>query len=153
MTQSTLVEVPPVRFSPWTRWARRRELKSKDGQPSLGVYVWARFEQPPSSDARPYPDLPAEVIYVGQTNDLNVRPLGAHRHHRLASYRETYRKDPTCERLYVSVHHVEPFVRADARSHALWAYTRYLEALIGWEYVQKYGRRPALDYKRGKDKV
>jgi hypothetical protein len=46
---------------------------------------------------------------------------------------------------------IGPFRRSDPECHALRAYTRYLEARIGWEYARKFGRRPRLDYKKGKD--
>jgi hypothetical protein len=151
MSRASAIDVPPVAFTPWVRWKKRHELRSKDGQPSMGVYLWARFRRPPVPQASPYPELPPEVVYVGQTNNLNVRPLGVPRHHRLAHYIDTF-GDREHRHLYVSVCHVRPFIRNDSDCYSLWAYTRYLEARLYWEYVQRYRRRPALDYKSGKER-
>ena len=61
-----------------------------------------------------------------------------------------FKDDPELENLYVSVFHVEPFKPGGGRSRLLRAYTRYVEDLIYWEYTRRFGRRAALDYKKGK---
>jgi hypothetical protein len=119
------------------------------GSPCMGVYVWAHFRTPPSPDSRPFPRLPKELVYIGEANDLNVRPLTG-RHHRLKHYVDQFR-DRDYEHLYVSVCDVGPFRRSNAKCHALRAFTKYIEARIGWEYTRKFGRRPRLDYKKDKD--
>jgi hypothetical protein len=146
-----LLREPPIAFSTWTRWQDRSRLRHPDAQPHMGVYLWARFRTPPDASSVPYPDLCEEVIYVGETNDLNVRPLGSTRHHRVANYLELFPDDPTLARLYVAVCTIAPFQPQDAACHAWRAFTRHLEARIAWEYTKLVGRRPLLDYKRGKD--
>jgi hypothetical protein len=142
---------PPVTFSPWTPWQERSRLRTPDAHATMGVYLWARFSTAPDASSFPYPDLREEVIYVGETNDLNVRPLGPTRHHRVTNYLELFPDDPTLAQLHVAVCTVAPFRPQDAACHAWRAFTRYLEARIGWEYTKRFGRRPLLDYKRGKD--
>ena len=80
-----LMVEPDIRFSQWALWRERESLKSPDGQPSMGAYLWGHFPSGPPA-ASPYPELPKELIYVGETNDLNTRPLGGTRHHRLKHY-------------------------------------------------------------------
>ena len=74
---------PKIRFSKWVRWSDRGALGKSS--PCMGVYVWAHFRTAPPRDSRPFPDLPEELIYVGEGNDLNIRPLTG-RHHRLKHY-------------------------------------------------------------------
>jgi hypothetical protein len=145
----TLTDLP-IQFSQWTAWHDRSRLETPDSQPTMGVYLWARFVGTPPA-LPPYPSLSDELIYVGETNDLNVRPLGP-RHHRVENYLELFAKvDPGLQQLYVSVYGVRPFRPKDQECHAWRAYTRHLEARIAWEYTKQFGRRPLLDYKRGKD--
>src|SRR3990170_667978 len=83
---------PPVRFSPWVQWHERGGLKS--GHPEVGVYLWAYVDPPTNRLPDPsWPDLPSELIYAGETNNLNRRPLGSG-HHRLKHYRDTFPGDP-----------------------------------------------------------
>ena len=84
---------------------------------------------------------------------MNARPLGVEgqRHHRLTHYRRTYPADKELGCLYVSVFHVRPFRRRDSVCHAYRAFTRYVEDLVYWEYTRRFGQRPALDYKTGKE--
>jgi hypothetical protein len=114
------------------------------------VYVWGRFSRPPTATARPYPEIPRELIYAGETNNLNRRPLSGNTHHRLEHYRARFKDDPDLAKLYVSVFHIEEFERSGARGRLLRAFTRYVEDLIYWEYVRRFGKRAALDYKKGK---
>jgi hypothetical protein len=114
----------------------------------MGIYAWAHFSKHPSRKSRPFPDLPRQMIYVGEANDINVRPLTGP-HHRLKHYVDQF-GDRRYDRLYISVCEVELFRRSDPKCHALRAFTKYIEALLGWEYTRKFGRRPRLDYKKGK---
>jgi len=145
--------VSKPRFCKWVPWNRRPDLLRRDG-PWLGVYVWAHFRRPPSHLVKPYPNLPRQVIYVGEAKDIDRRPLtGAH--HRLAHYRDTFPDDPNLDNLYVSVYFVQRFRRgySSKKARSLYArlrvYTQWLEATLYWEYTKKWGRPPALHYKTG----
>jgi len=124
-----------------------------DNQPSMGVYLWSHYPKGQVPTGRPYPELPTELIYVGEANDVNVRPLGAEgkRHHRLTHYRTTFPGDKELECLYVSIFHVTRFRPRDRVCHAFRAFTRHVEALVYWEYTRRFDQRPALDYKTGKE--
>ncbi len=147
-----LIDTPPIQFTHWVRWCVGRDsLKTPDGQPSLGVYVWGHFAKPPSPESRPYPDLPKELIYAGETNNLNRRPLSGNCHHRLVHYRaRRFADDPKLEKLYVSVFHIDTFRPGGGRSRLLRALSRYVEDMIYWEYARRFGERAPLDYKKGK---
>ena len=118
----------------------------------MGVYLWAHFTHGHRPAGPPYPDLPKRLIYVGETNDLNMRLLGpaGRQHHRLRHYVTRFR-DEAFDCLYISVFHIEPFRQRDKRCNALRAYTRYVEDLVLWKYTEQFEERPALDYKTGKD--
>jgi hypothetical protein len=126
-------------------------LKRSDG-PWLGLYLWARFDRAPAP-SKPYPRLPEQVIYVGETKHLDARPLTGE-HHRLVHYRETFRDDPGLERLYVSVCRVHRFQNGYERDDArvlyarLRVYTQYIEARLYWFYTKRWGHPPALHYKK-----
>lgn len=142
----------PIRFSQWVLWADRGSLRRSDG-PWLGLYLWARFDRAPSPSAKPYPRLPEQIIYVGETKHLDLRPL-AGRHHRLAHYRDTFPDDPHFRRLYLSVCRVHRFRNGYATEAArtlyprLRVYTQYIEARLYWDYTRRWGRPPALHYKK-----
>ena len=140
------VDTPPIQFSEWVPWCGGRK-RLKWPEPSIGVYLWGHFLTPPDKASRPYPDLPVQLIYVGETRNLNDRPLTGG-HHRLVHYGRKFPNDPKFESLYVSVFHIEPVSRG--RSHLLRAFTRYVEDKIYWEYAQRFGERAKLDYKEGK---
>lgn len=145
---------PEVTFSAWTSWSHRPRLKRGDG-PWLGLYLWGRFDREPGEAERPYPVLPREVIYVGETKHLDLRPLTGE-HHRLAHYRDTFPDDSDLERLCVSVGRVERFPdgyggdEARAKYRSLRVYTQYIEAKIYWEYTKRWNRPPALHYKKSR---
>jgi hypothetical protein len=105
--------------------------------------VWGHFHTRPVEVV--YPQLPAELIYAGETKNLNSRLLGPRRHHRLIHYRATFPSDTELKRLYLSVFRVDTYRRGE-RSRALRAFTRYVEDRIYWEYVQAFGQRTALNY-------
>ena len=117
----------------------------------MGVYLWARFDTPPAPGFGRYPALPEQIIYVGESNDIEIRPLGSRRHGHVTKYLHEFPDDQDLGRLYLSVCRIEPFRPNDLRCHALRGFTRFLEARIGWEYARKFGKRPRLDYKTGKD--
>jgi hypothetical protein len=146
-----MIETPLV-FSQWVPWKERHLLKTADSYPPLGVYLWSYFSQAPKPTVLPYPDLPTALIYAGETKNLNVRPLGSHRHHRLLHYVDGFPEDPGYTCLYVSVFHVDRFEPSDKWCLSLRAFTRYVEDRIYWEYTRRFGQRPALDYKNGKEK-
>ena len=147
-----IIKVPKVKFSKWVNWRDRSDLKRSDG-PWLGVYVWGRFRRPPSDSVKPYPKLPSQLIYVGETKHIDTRPL-AGKHHRLVHYRDTFSEDPDLEMLYVAVCRIHPFrlgyhsKKAKALYSRLRVYTQYVEAMIYWEYTKTWGRPPALHYKK-----
>ena len=148
---------PTITFSRWVRWRDRADLMKASSDlmkasPCMGIYVWAHFKGARSPDSRPYPDLPEELIYIGEANDLNVRPLTGS-HHRLKHYCDQFPNDRNFSHLYVSVCEAGAFRRSDPGCHALRAFTKYVEARLGWEYTRKFGRRPLLDYKKDKDEL
>jgi hypothetical protein len=143
-----MIDVTPIQFTEWVAWSDRRRLVTPE--PHLGVYVWGHFHGHPGPEIRPYPDLPSQLVYVGETKNLNIRPLGpiSHNHMGLERYAETYPKDADLRHLYVSVFRVECFKDGDPRCRLLRAFTRYVEDRIYWEYTRAFGKRAALDYAR-----
>jgi hypothetical protein len=145
---------PGVTFSAWAPWSDRRRLRRDDG-PWLGLYLWGRFERPPDEADRPYPVLPRQVIYVGETKHIDLRPLTGD-HHRLAHYRDTFPDDDGLKLLYITVGRVERFPDgyegAEARStyRRLRVFTQYIEAKIYWEYTKQWNCPPALHYKKSR---
>ena len=114
----------------------------------MGVYLWARFEASPAPTVRPWPDLPETLVYVGEANNLNERPLGSD-HHATEKYHATFPDDPGLTKLHVAVFRYVPFTGGlETPKHRV--YTQFLEAQISWEYVLRYGRPVALYYKKGK---
>jgi len=150
----TRTNPPPIEFTHWVSWADRGTLRRADG-PWLGLYLWARFDRAPSQSTKPYPSLPEQLIYIGETKHLDLRPL-AGRHHRLAHYRDTFPDDRDLQRLYISVCHLYHFKDGykTAAASALYAnlrvYTQHIEAQLYWEYTRRWGRPPALHYKKGR---
>jgi hypothetical protein len=117
----------------------------------MGLYLWARFPKnmKPKPTDRPYPNLPKQLLYVGETKNLNARPLTGG-HHRLAHHRDTF-GDDGLGRLYVSVARIYPHAAGDAACTAMRVFNQYLEGRIYWDYTRKYGRRPALHYKKARE--
>ena len=144
----TTLTDPDVVFSKWVRWSDRESLKTPEQW--MGVYLWAHFpKKKPGPKTHPYPRLPRQLVYVGETKNLNRRPLGAG-HHRLVHYLDTFPQDSSFERLYVSVARVWKFDDTDYRRHRMRVFTQYVEARIYWEYTKHHRDRPALHYKKGK---
>src|SRR5262245_29752654 len=92
-SMSSLFSDPPVVFSAWTCWSDRSKLRTLDGQPVMGVYMLAQFSSPPGPEMAPYPNPAEQVIYVGETNDLNGRPLSGASHDALKKYRLLFPSD------------------------------------------------------------
>jgi len=147
------INPPQITFSQWTPWSDRARLRRSDGRPWLGLYLWGHFHQPPTS-TEPYPKLPQQLIYVGETKHLDLRPLTGEQHHRLIHYRETFSDYLNLELLYLSVCRVHSFPSGyrlpDAKVlyDALRVYTQYIEAKIYWEYTHRWMHPPALHYKK-----
>jgi hypothetical protein len=98
---------PELNFSPWVRWRDRSRLTTNE--PTMAVYLWARFESLPPSIVPDAKNLSPELIYVGETNELKARLLRDQRHQRLLVYRATFPDDPDVDLLFVSVAAVAPF--------------------------------------------
>lgn len=117
---------------------KRRNVKTRDSQ----------------SRARALPRLGSDGLHaVGEAKDIDRRPLsGTHR--RLAHYRDTFPDDPNLDNLYVTVCLVQRFRNGYSSKMArtlyarLRVYTQWLEATLSWEYTKKWGRPPALHYKK-----
>jgi hypothetical protein len=141
-----ILRVPDILFTEWVPWDERATLATRLPRP--GVYAWAHFHNAPSRQDRPYPDVPPELIYVGETKNLNLRPLAARPpHHRLKHYGEMYPVDKReRQKLFVSVFRVPPDLFGDPALRLVRAFTRFLEDQIYWEYARRHGRRAALDY-------
>jgi len=146
-------DIKKLQFCRWVPWTRRFSLLQDDG-PWLGVYLWGRFRRDPSPSAKPYPNLPRQVIYIGETKNIDRRPLTGV-HHRLVHYRDTFPDDQNLQMLYISICRVHRFAagfdskKARGLYSRLRVYTQWIEASLYWEYTKIYRRAPALLYKRG----
>lgn len=84
-------------FTPWTSWAERNTLADKDRS---GVYLIARFQQPPAGPADP---LEESIVYIGESSGGRLRDrwrafarsaFGTRGRHRGGKrYRETFGGD------------------------------------------------------------
>ena len=115
-------DAPKIDFSEWVSWSDRSSLLRSDG-PWLGVYLWAHFKRPLSQPTKPYPNLPSQVIYVGETKDIDQRPL-TREHHRIVHYRDTFPDDPDLVKLYLSVCRVRRFGAGYSSKKAKGVYSR-----------------------------
>jgi hypothetical protein len=88
------------------RWRDRSRLTTNE--PTMAVYLWARFESLPPSIVPDPKNLSPELIYVGE-NELIAHLLRDQRHQRLLVYRATFPDDPDFDLLFVSVAAVAPF--------------------------------------------
>src|SRR4051812_39897919 len=57
---------PPIRFSPWTPWPTRQSIPNAH---LPGVYLLARFDQPPLRRVDP---LDAALVYIGEVSDSSL---------------------------------------------------------------------------------
>jgi hypothetical protein len=143
---------PGITFSEWFAWADRPQFRRRDG-PWLGVYLWGRFDAPPPGTDRPFPELPSQVIYIGESKHLDIRPLSGD-HHRLIHYCDTFSDDPDLRKLYLSISRVERFPdgydTTEAKAHygRLRVFTQFIEARLYWEYTKRWHSPPALHYKK-----
>ena len=136
-----MIQEPEIIFTAWCPWADRRSLRTQT--PHGGVYLWARFTEG-APDSPPWPELPQELVYVGETKNLNDRPLG--RHNRLSRYKKLF-ETSSCDHLYLSIFRV--FETDTDSQRTLRAFTQYFEGLVDWQYTMQYGRRPAMHFKSG----
>lgn len=104
-----MIDVPPVAFSEWAPWSERVHLSKE--LPLMGVYLWGYFPSGSRPKVPAFPELPQDVIYIGETNDLDARLLGptGARHQRLKQYVQAYPQDTRYACLHVSVFRVAPF--------------------------------------------
>jgi hypothetical protein len=80
---------PPISFSPWVHWDDREQLL--DEQQFMGVYLWAHFHRKPNQTmVTSEVALPKELVYIGESKNLNARPLHGLGHQRLVHYRNTF---------------------------------------------------------------
>ena len=129
---------PAVVCSPWTLWCDWSKLRRESWG---GVYLFGCFGHPPAHPPDPA-QLPREVAYIGETKDLNGRPLTAH--NRVGRYREVL-QDRRGERLFVPV---APLYRTGCSEYLnIRAFAVFIEAKLDWQYTQTYGIRPALHFK------
>jgi len=131
---------PKISFTHWAPWQERDELGTE--HPNGGVYLLARFERQPGKRSRPWPKLPKGVIYVGQTHNLNNRPVKAH--NRTERYNQMF-GDPSYTHLYVSVFY--SYETGCDLSFVLGAFSIQVEAMLVWEYVKQHGQLPAMHFK------
>lgn len=135
---------PSVQFSQWSRWEDRGNLAGMD---AAGVYAIACFEGDAPS---PVDILDARTVYIGETceNTLKGRLwqfnrsalLGRPGHSGGLSF--SNRCVGQAKKLYVSVFPVST-LHEPLRS----AFIRHTERRIHWEFVLRYGRRPACNSK------
>jgi len=137
-----MIREPEVVFSPWTAWAKRKVLKTDVGYG--GVYIWAK-RLPRAPDLLVWPELDERIVYIGETKNLNDRPLSWH--NRIVRYRKLF-GDPDLSNLYVCT--CKAFKTGSGEEKELRAFTQYLENKLDWEFTRKYGRRPAMHFKEGK---
>ena len=110
------LEVPNVQFTVWEPWNQKTKLRTT--LPYGGVYLLGHFKPAPKQKPRVAPALPKNVVYVGETHDLNVRPLATH--NRTRRYIQIF-GDADYECLYVSVFRI--FRREETNRHLLRRYS------------------------------
>ena len=137
-----MLSEPKIAFSHWVAWKDRADLRTP--KPMMGVYMWAHFHEPPDRTVHPYPTLPEELVYVGETNDLNARPLRGNRHQRLEHYRDTFPADAKLDHLYVAVFRVREYQPDSPHRRTTRAFTQFAEGKLYWGYTRCYERRAAL---------
>jgi hypothetical protein len=134
-----------TRFGAWTPWLQRTTLRAQVS--GAGVYLLGYFEGADPSATSPNPnDLPFEVVYVGETRDLNARPLTGFYARVQERFVDLFGAAAT-QHLWVAVC---PLYSV-AEDHQDYAYQRtrsfYEEALLAWQYAQKHKHPPILQVK------
>jgi hypothetical protein len=133
---------PTLTFGPWCAWNARQRLKFPEDAKKAGIYMFAYFPTAPEADTGPsVEDLPAEIVYVGMSKNLNNRPLLGH-HTAITRYRRQHREDPQMANLYVSVCPVYQIGTPD--KHLWYALLQYLEMKVQWKYTQQHRGRLIL---------
>jgi hypothetical protein len=84
--------------------------------------------------------MPVEVVYVGNTKNLNTRPSDDHAGVRL--YHKTI--DQTNSRLFVTV---APLFVTGCKDYAVQRiYAEHIETLLVWKFTDQHGYPPVLHY-------
>ncbi len=127
----------PVVFGEWMRWDLPRDRSSSPS--NGGVYLLAHCCTgiPPTKATADC--LPFEVIYVGNTKNLNARPASQHRG--VKQHHDTFvRKD----RLFVAF---APLYKTDCADYAAQRiYSEYVEAMLIWTYTKEHEHPPVQHY-------
>lgn len=131
-----------VSFGRWRKWLEVEPLARRVG----GVYLLGHFPEGPSTAVPHHDALPRGVVYVGQSKDLNRRPLSSHP--REARYRELF-GDDACASLWVAVGELYETGCADYAMKRV--YADYVEMALAWEYASQHGHPLALHFKEGSE--
>jgi len=140
----TTAGLPDVAFSDWAPWEKRASISGSD-QP--GVYVLARFDDPPFGRADP---LAREVIYVGETCDNTLRGRwrqfersafeGKRGHSGGRTYRATFADDGAT--LYVAA-----FPAGQVGDELRPLFIRYVERKLILDFALRWGKAPVCNLK------
>jgi len=133
------ITVRPIRFGDWRRWDKRR--MDSVGPSQGGVYLLAHCRSGSAPVTATVDSLPREVVYVGNTKDLDTRP-GIGSHDGVKRYRQDI--DSTDERLFVAF---APLYESLCEDYAMQrVYAEYAEAMLVWRFTEQHGHPPALHY-------
>jgi len=135
---------PEIKFSHWTRWAKRTSLK---GICSPGVYILAHFDVASAGRASPQAE---QIVYIGETCNNSLRGRwrqfnrsafeGKSGHSGGRTYRQVFGGQG--DNLYVTAFPVEGL---DEEIRSL--FIRYVERKLIWEFAQKWGTAPKCNRK------
>jgi len=135
---------PEIKFSHWTRWAKRTSLK---GIRSPGVYILAHFDVASAGRASPQAE---QIVYIGETCNNSLRGRwqqfnrsafeGKFGHSGGRTYRQVFGGQG--DNLYITAFPVEGL---DEEIRSL--FIRYVERKLIWEFAQKWGTAPKCNRK------
>src|SRR5262245_26357589 len=127
------IEGRPVVFSEWRQWgAPLVRFKPAEG----GVYLLAHSRSGTAPARATLESLPIEVVYVGNTKDLNTRP--SHDHGGMRLYHKTI--DPMNRRLFVTV---APLYVTGCEDYAVQRiYAEHVETLLIWNFTAQHHHPP-----------
>ena len=134
-----------ISFRPWTAWALRQDIEGC-GQP--GVYLLGMFPLNPPHEVDP---LAAEIIYIGETCDQNLRKRW-YQFNRSAFEQKFGHSGGLsfasrfCEVREHTGLHVAALPVARDEPHRS-AYIRFVERRLIWDYVQKFNALPRCNSK------
>ena len=136
-------------FDPWRRWRLRERLSDELDVPRefgiLGLYLLATSEVCVSNHA--HSDLlhiNSNVIYIGMSKHVTQR---LEKHHGAVHRYRQETDDTTAEYLMYS-QWMSPWTTyrvADPKSSRYFAYVRYLERKLIWEYARDFDRLPRFN--------